>query len=40
VIRLDKVTSVLKDRVGELIGQRDQDQMEEVGIGLRAALDL
>lgn len=40
VIRLDSVTSVRKDRVGELAGRIDPDTMEQVAIALRAALDL
>jgi len=40
VIRLDSVTSVRKDRVGELAGRIDPEIMETVVIALRAALDL
>jgi mRNA-degrading endonuclease toxin of MazEF toxin-antitoxin module len=40
VIRLDSITAVRKDRVGELAGRINPDTMEEVGIALRAALDL
>jgi mRNA-degrading endonuclease toxin of MazEF toxin-antitoxin module len=40
VIRLDSITSVRKDRVGELTGRIDPDTLEEVAIALRAALDL
>ena len=40
VIRLDSITSVRKDRVGELTGRVDPDTLEQVAIALRAALDL
>jgi mRNA-degrading endonuclease toxin of MazEF toxin-antitoxin module len=40
VIRLDSITSVRKDRVGDLTGRVDPDTMEQVSIALRAALDL
>jgi mRNA-degrading endonuclease toxin of MazEF toxin-antitoxin module len=40
VIRLDSITSVRKDRVGELTGRIDPDTLEQVAIALRAALDL
>jgi mRNA interferase MazF len=39
-VRLDNVTSVRGDRVGELVGRLDPDVMERVNIALRAALDL
>lgn len=40
VIRLDSITTVRKDRIGELAGRVNPDMMEEVAIALRAALDL
>lgn len=40
VIRLDSITAVRKDRIGELAGRVTADTMEEVAIALRAALDL
>lgn len=40
VVRLDSVTSVRKDRVGELVGRLDPDVMETVDVALRAAMDL
>lgn len=39
-VRLDSVTSVRKDRVGDLVGVVGPDVMEAVGVALRAALDL
>jgi mRNA-degrading endonuclease toxin of MazEF toxin-antitoxin module len=39
-VRLDNVSSVRKERTGELAGQCDADAMEAIGIALRAALDL
>ncbi|MGD0375795.1 MAG: type II toxin-antitoxin system PemK/MazF family toxin [Streptosporangiaceae bacterium] len=40
IVRLDNVSSVRKERTGELAGQCDADAMEAIGIALRAALDL
>lgn len=40
VVRLDSVTSVRKDRVGDLVGVVDPEVMETVSVALRAALDL
>jgi mRNA-degrading endonuclease toxin of MazEF toxin-antitoxin module len=40
VIRLDSITAVRKDRIGELAGRISPDTMEEVATALRAALDL
>ena len=40
VIRLDSITSVRKDRIGELTGRIDSDTLDQVAIALRAALDL
>jgi mRNA-degrading endonuclease toxin of MazEF toxin-antitoxin module len=40
IVRLDNISSVGKERIGELAGQCDADAMEAIGIALRAALDL
>lgn len=40
VIRLDSITAVRKDRIGDLAGRINPDTMDEVAIALRAALDL
>ncbi len=40
VIRLDSITAVRKDRIGDLEGRIDPDALEQVAIALRAALDL
>jgi mRNA interferase MazF len=40
VIRLDSITAVRKDRIGELAGRVDPDALDQVAIALRAALDL
>jgi mRNA-degrading endonuclease toxin of MazEF toxin-antitoxin module len=40
IVRLDNISSVRKERIGELAGQAGVDAMEAVGIALRAALDL
>jgi len=40
VIRLDSITSVRKDRIGELTGRIDSDTLDQVAVALRAALDL
>ncbi len=40
VIRLDSITAVRKDRIGDLTGRIDPDSLEHVTIALRAALDL
>jgi mRNA-degrading endonuclease toxin of MazEF toxin-antitoxin module len=40
VIRLDSITAVRKDRIGELTGRIDPDTLEQVAIALRAALDI
>jgi mRNA-degrading endonuclease toxin of MazEF toxin-antitoxin module len=40
VIRLDSITAVRKDRIGELTGRIDSDTLDQVAIALRAALDL
>jgi len=40
IVRLDNVSSVRKERIGELAGRAGADAMEAVGIALRAALDL
>lgn len=40
LVRCDNVTSVRKERVADLIGRVDPNQMESVNIALRAALDL
>ena len=40
IVRLDNVTSVRKDRVGDMIGRVDQAIMDDVAIALRAALDI
>jgi mRNA-degrading endonuclease toxin of MazEF toxin-antitoxin module len=40
MIRLDNVTSVRKDRIGDLVGWVDPDRMDAVSVALRAALDL
>jgi mRNA-degrading endonuclease toxin of MazEF toxin-antitoxin module len=39
-VRLDNISSVRKERIGELAGRCDADVMEAIGIALRAALDL
>lgn len=38
--RLDNMTSVRKDRVGELVGRVNPDTRESVNVALRAALDV
>jgi mRNA interferase MazF len=40
VIRLDSITAVRKDRIGDLSGRINPDTMDDVAIALRAALDL
>lgn len=40
IARLDNISSVRKERIGELVGRADPDTMDAVGIALRAALDL
>jgi mRNA interferase MazF len=40
VIRLDSITAVRKDRIGDLAGRINPDTMDDVAIALRAALDL
>jgi mRNA-degrading endonuclease toxin of MazEF toxin-antitoxin module len=40
IVRLDNITSVRKDRIGELTGRTDAGTMETISIALRAALDL
>lgn len=40
VVRLDSITSVRKERVGELVGRISPDDLEQVAIALRAALDI
>jgi len=40
IVRLDNISSVRKERVGELAGRAGADAMEAVGVALRAALDL
>jgi mRNA-degrading endonuclease toxin of MazEF toxin-antitoxin module len=40
IVRLDNISSVRKERIGEPAGRCDADVMEAVGIALRAALDL
>ena len=40
IVRLDNISSVRKERIGELAGRAGADAMEAVGIALRAALDL
>jgi mRNA-degrading endonuclease toxin of MazEF toxin-antitoxin module len=40
VIRLDSITAVRKDRIGELTGRIDPDTLDQVAIALRAALDI
>ena len=40
VVRLDSITAVRKDRVGDLAGRLDPGTLEHVNIALRAALDL
>ncbi len=40
IVRLDNVSSVRKERIGELAGRCGADDMEAIGIALRAALDL
>ncbi len=40
IVRLDSISLVRKERIGELAGRCDADVMEAVGIALRAALDL
>ena len=40
IVRVDNISSVRKERIGELVGRADTKAMEGVGIALRAALDL
>jgi mRNA interferase MazF len=40
VIRLDSITAVRKDRIGELTGRVGPDALDQVAIALRAVLDL
>lgn len=40
VIRLDSITAVRKDRIGDLAGRINPNTMDEVAIALSAALDL
>jgi mRNA-degrading endonuclease toxin of MazEF toxin-antitoxin module len=40
IMRLDNISSVRKERIGELAGRADAGAMEAVSIALRAALDL
>jgi mRNA-degrading endonuclease toxin of MazEF toxin-antitoxin module len=40
IVRLDSISSVRKERIGDLAGRCGADTMEAVGIALRAALDL
>jgi len=39
-VRLDNISAVRKERIGELTGRVGTDTMEAIGIALRAALDL
>ena len=40
IVRLDNISAVRKERIGELAGRCDAEAMEAIGIALRAALDL
>jgi mRNA-degrading endonuclease toxin of MazEF toxin-antitoxin module len=40
IVRVDNISSVRKERIGELSGRVDADGMEAISIALRAALDL
>jgi mRNA-degrading endonuclease toxin of MazEF toxin-antitoxin module len=40
IVRLDNISSVRKERIGDLAGRADADAMEAISIALRAALDL
>ena len=40
VVRLDNISAVRKERIGELAGRTSDEAMEAVSIALRAALDL
>jgi mRNA-degrading endonuclease toxin of MazEF toxin-antitoxin module len=40
IVRLDNISAVRKERIGELTGRVGTDTMEAIGIALRAALDL
>jgi mRNA-degrading endonuclease toxin of MazEF toxin-antitoxin module len=40
IVRLDNISSVRKERIGELAGRCGADAMEAIGVALRAALDL
>jgi mRNA-degrading endonuclease toxin of MazEF toxin-antitoxin module len=40
IVRLDNISSVRKERIGDLVGRVDADDMEAISIALRAALDL
>ncbi len=40
IVRLDNISSVRKERIGELVGRCDAEAMEAIGVALRAALDL
>jgi mRNA-degrading endonuclease toxin of MazEF toxin-antitoxin module len=40
IVRLDNISSIRKERIGELAGRCGADAMEPIGIALRAALDL
>src|SRR6266498_790797 len=38
IVRLDNISAVRKERIGELTGRAGTDTMEAIGIALRAAL--
>lgn len=40
IIRLDNISAIRKERIGDLAGRVDVDAMEAINIALRAALDL
>jgi mRNA-degrading endonuclease toxin of MazEF toxin-antitoxin module len=40
VVHLEEISAVRKERVGKLVGRVAPEVMEQVGVALRAALDL
>jgi mRNA-degrading endonuclease toxin of MazEF toxin-antitoxin module len=40
IVRLDNISSIRKERIGDLVGRCGVDTLEAIGIALRAALDL
>lgn len=40
IVRLDNISAVRKERIGEPAGRAGAEAMEAVGVALRAALDL